>query len=156
MPSSGPVSFTGTTKYQDKSFVVTSPPVNFVVAAPFTLKVEGAPVKLKPGDKAKLKVTAVRKGGYDGPIKMLVGMDTSGVITGIIVADHREPYGYFSVDPPDFPAQFKGKSIRDPFEVGTDVDVISRATITTRAAAREIRESARMVARAVLKPEDVR
>ena len=48
------------------------------------------------------------------------------------------------------------KSIRDRFEVGQDVDLTSRATITVRAAAREIRESSRIVARAVLKPTDVR
>ncbi len=67
-----PVSFTGTAKHQDKSFVVPTLPVNLVVAAPFTLKVEGAPVKLKPGDKTKLKITAARKGGYDGPINLEV------------------------------------------------------------------------------------
>jgi NosR/NirI family nitrous oxide reductase transcriptional regulator len=33
--------------------------------------------------------------GYDGPIKILVGMDTGGVLTGILVADHHEPYGWF-------------------------------------------------------------
>src|SRR5688572_8211840 len=30
--------------------------------------------------------------GYDGPIKVLVGMDTKGILTGIIVASHTEPY----------------------------------------------------------------
>ena len=38
--------------------------------------------------------------GYDGPIKMLVGMDTEGILTGVIVTEHHEPYGYFSVEPP--------------------------------------------------------
>ena len=38
--------------------------------------------------------------GYDGPIKILVGMDTKGVLTGVIVAGHNEPYGDFSVDRP--------------------------------------------------------
>jgi hypothetical protein len=54
-----------------------------------------------------------------------------------------------------FGAHFKGKSIRDRFEVGADVDAVSRATITVRAAAREIRDSARLVARAVLPPAAV-
>src|SRR5262245_35256460 len=36
--------------------------------------------------------------GFDGPIKMLVGLNTEGKIAGVIVTDHREPYGYFSVD----------------------------------------------------------
>ena len=36
-----------------------------------------------------------------------------GILTGAIVDYHSEPYGYFSVEPPEFAAQFKGKSIRD-------------------------------------------
>ncbi len=40
--------------------------------APFALKVEPSPLKLAPGAKAKLKITAVRKGGYAGPIALEV------------------------------------------------------------------------------------
>jgi transcriptional regulator of nitric oxide reductase len=94
--------------------------------------------------------------GYHGHIHMLIGMDTVGKLTGLIVDVNTEPYGDISVELPEFAAQFKGKSIRDPFVPGQDVDVVSRATITVRAAAREIRESSRMVARAVLRPEDVK
>jgi NosR/NirI family nitrous oxide reductase transcriptional regulator len=89
---------------------------------------------------------------YDGPIKMLVGMDTAGVLTGIIVTDHREPYGYFSVDVPEFARQFEQKSIRDRFQVGADVDAVTRATITVTSASRAIRNSARKIARAYLVP----
>jgi NosR/NirI family nitrous oxide reductase transcriptional regulator len=88
--------------------------------------------------------------GYDGPIKMLVGMDTKGLLTGVVVVDHREPYGYFSVDPPAFAAQFVGKDIRDRFRVGEDVDAVSRASITIASATRAIRNSARRVARQLL------
>ena len=90
--------------------------------------------------------------GYDGPIKILVGMDLQGVLAGVVVVDHNEPYGYFSVDPPGFAAQFTAKSIRDPFKVGSDVDAISRASITVGSAARAIRNSARRVARQLLTP----
>ena len=90
--------------------------------------------------------------GFDGPIKMLVGMNPAGEITGVIVTDHREPYGYFSVDLPDWPKQFEGKSIRDAFKVGADVDAISRATITVQSASRAIRNSSRKIARAHLAP----
>jgi transcriptional regulator of nitric oxide reductase len=93
--------------------------------------------------------------GYHGHIHMLIGMDTAGRLTGLIVDRHTEPYGDFSIEPEQFAAQFKGKSIRDRFEVGADVDAVSRATITIRAAAREVRDSARMVARAVLSPAAV-
>ena len=91
--------------------------------------------------------------GFDGPIKMLVGMNTDGILTGVIVTEHHEPYGYFSVEPPKFAAQFKGKKISDPFRVGSDVDAVSRASITINSAARAIRDSSRMVASKLLPPE---
>ena len=94
--------------------------------------------------------------GYHGHIHMLIGMNTSGRLTGVILDRHTEPYGDISIELPAFASQFTGKSIRDKFEFGVDVDAVSRATITVRAAAREIRESARMVARAVLTPADVK
>jgi transcriptional regulator of nitric oxide reductase len=94
--------------------------------------------------------------GYHGHIHMLIGMNPQGRLTGVIMDRNTEPYGDISINLPEFPLQFRGKSIRDKFEVGQDVDVTSRATISVRAAAREIRDSARMVARAVLKPEDLR
>ena len=89
---------------------------------------------------------------YDGPIKMLVGMDTRGMLTGVIVDEHREPYGYFSIDLPEWPVQFEGKSVRDPFRVGEDIDAISRATVTVSSASRAVRNSARRIARAHLTP----
>jgi transcriptional regulator of nitric oxide reductase len=90
--------------------------------------------------------------GYDGPIQMLVGINPKGVLAGIVVTAHREPYGYFSVDPPEFAAQFANKDVRDPFKVGQDVEAISRATITINSATRAIRNSARRFARAMLAP----
>src|SRR5262245_36100512 len=90
--------------------------------------------------------------GYDGPIKMLVGLDVKGILTGVIVVEHHEPYGSFSVEPPGFAAQFRGKNIRDPFKVGADVDAVSRASITITSATRAIKNSARRVARQLLPP----
>jgi transcriptional regulator of nitric oxide reductase len=90
--------------------------------------------------------------GFDGPIKMIVGIDPTGELTAVVVTDHREPYGYFSVDLPEWSAQFEGKSIREAFKVGADVDAISRATITVTSASRAIRNAARKIARAHLAP----
>lgn len=90
--------------------------------------------------------------GYGGPIPILVGIDPKGVLTGVIVADHHEPYGDFSIDRPAFAAEFKGKDVRDPFRLGTDVDAVSRATITMSSAVRAIRNSSRAVARALIAP----
>ena len=83
---------------------------------------------------------------------MLVGMDVKGILTGVIVVEHHEPYGSFSVEPPRFAAQFRGKSIRDPFKVGGDVDAVSRASITITSATRAVKNSARRVARQLLQP----
>jgi transcriptional regulator of nitric oxide reductase len=87
--------------------------------------------------------------GYDGPIKILVGLALNGTLAGVIVADHHEPYGSFSVDRPEFAAQFRGKRLTDAFRVGRDVDAVSRATLTVTSAARAIRNSARRMAGAL-------
>lgn len=94
--------------------------------------------------------------GYHGHIHMLIGMDVRGRITKVIMDLNTEPYGDISIDLPEFAAQFTGKSVRDKFEVGQDIDLVSRATISVKAAARTVRESSRMVARALLQPTDLR
>ena len=90
--------------------------------------------------------------GYGGPIVMLVGIDLKGLLTGVIITEHHEPYGDFSIDRPNFAATFRGKDVRDPFRLGTDIDAVSRATITMSSAVRAIRNSARRVARELIAP----
>lgn len=92
---------------------------------------------------------------YHGPIHILVGLDTHGIITGAVVDYHSEPYGYFSVEPPEFAAQFKGKSVFDRFVVGSDIDAISRASISIKSGSRAVRDSVRIAARAFLSPGQV-
>ena len=91
--------------------------------------------------------------GYHGPIHILVGLDLKGTITGAIVDYDSEPYGYFSVEPPKFGAQFKGKTIKDPFIVGRDVEAVSRASISIGSATRAIRDGSRLAATKLLPPE---
>lgn len=91
--------------------------------------------------------------GYHGPIHILVGLDLKGTITGAVVDYHSEPYGYFSVEPPKFAAQFKGKTIRDPFVVGRDVDAVSRASISIASATRAVRDGSRLAASKLLSTE---
>lgn len=88
--------------------------------------------------------------GYGGPIVMLVGIDLKGFLTGLIIAEHHEPYGDFSIDRAEFSAAFKNKNVRDPFRLGQDVDAVSRATITMSSAVRAIRNASRRVARELL------
>ena len=90
--------------------------------------------------------------GYSGPIAILVGINLKGLLTGIVVGDHVEPYGDFSIDRPAFAAQFRNKDVRDPFRLGEDIDAVSRATITMSSAVRAVRNSSRLVARTLLAP----
>jgi len=94
--------------------------------------------------------------GYHGAIHFLIGLDLTGIITGVVLDYDSEPYGYFSVQPAAFVAQFKGKSVRDPFKLGQDVDMVSRATITMNSAVRAIRDSSRAMARQFLNPASVK
>jgi len=88
--------------------------------------------------------------GYKGEIWMLVGMDPGGALINISIVYHNEPFGYFSIDLPNFIEQFRGKSVLAPMTVGKDIDAVSRATITNSAAVRSIRDSARRMAREFL------
>ncbi|MGD9905527.1 MAG: FMN-binding protein [Vicinamibacterales bacterium] len=94
--------------------------------------------------------------GYHGPIHILVGMDLTGILSGVVVDYDSEPYGYFSVQPPEFATQFTGKSVRAPFRVGGDVAAVSRATITISSATRAIRDSSRAMAKAFLNPANLK
>jgi hypothetical protein len=64
------VFLTGKAKLGKGEVSAAAPPLVLILGAPFDLKVEPAMVSLKPGEKAKVKVTAVRKAGYKGPIAL--------------------------------------------------------------------------------------
>jgi transcriptional regulator of nitric oxide reductase len=88
--------------------------------------------------------------GYDGPIKVLVGINTAGFVTNIVVAEHKEPYGYRSIDQQRYADQFINKSIADPFRLRADVNAVSGATATVGSATRSIRDTAKRLAEAFL------
>ena len=60
------------------------------------------------------------------------------------------------VDPPEFVARLKGKSVRDRFIVGQDIVAVSRATITMNSAARALRDASRAMAKAFLTPDQIK
>jgi hypothetical protein len=94
--------------------------------------------------------------GYNGPTHMFIGMDMAGIIVGAITAYSTDPYAGWSVEPPEFAAQFKGKSIRAPFRVGEDIHAVSRASLTVNSATRAVRDSARAMAKLFLNPANVK
>jgi hypothetical protein len=65
-----PVRFTGKVNLPNKEFEVTTSPADLVLALPFELKIEPSPLKIDVGAKAKVKILATRKGGYQGPIAL--------------------------------------------------------------------------------------
>ncbi len=85
--------------------------------------------------------------GYAGPIKTLVVINPGGRIEKVRILSHHETKNYVHyMLTEDYLRGFEGKSIRDPFEVDRDIDGISRATISVKALAATVRESARKVA----------
>lgn len=91
--------------------------------------------------------------GYSGPVQAVVGMALDGTITGVRVLEYYESYKSQMGDflrRPGHQEQYAGKSIEDSFLVRGDVDGIARATVSSRALARGVRDAARRVARAYL------
>jgi Na+-translocating ferredoxin:NAD+ oxidoreductase RnfG subunit len=90
--------------------------------------------------------------GYSAPIRVLVGMDMGGKITGTRVTYYveslRSSRGDFLRG--FYQEQFTGKRMTDRFLVRRDIETVSGATITAAAAARGIRNASRRVAAAYL------
>ena len=79
-------------------------------------------------------------GAFGGPIKLLVGVDTDGKISGIKILEHSETPGLgANAVKPAFYSQFAGKPVTDGFEAKKDVDAITAATITSRAVAESVK-----------------
>ena len=70
IPGTYALNFRGSSKVGGKDFAYYALPTPLSIVLPFELKVEPSPVSLKPGAKVKVKVSAVRKGGFAGPIEV--------------------------------------------------------------------------------------
>ena len=97
------------------------------------------------------------RGGYSGPITMMVGVSAEGIITGLTILGHSETPGLganaasksFFVDRArgvTFYGQFAGKKASDPLEVKGDVVAITASTVTSRAVAAAVKAAGLAVA----------
>lgn len=94
--------------------------------------------------------------GYSGkPIRILVGMDLEGTITGARLVDHHEPIvliGIPEVKVRDFIAGYRGRNIVKELTSAADttegLDIISGATVTVMVIDDSIRRAALKLARA--------
>lgn len=91
--------------------------------------------------------------GYSSEIVMMVGLRPAGTLTAVTVVSHQEPYGYRSIELRRFTDQFPDRRYRERLNVGDDVDGVSGATITVRAATSAIRRSTRRMFREFVKEQ---
>jgi len=85
-------------------------------------------------------VAVVKRQGWGGPMTFTTETDRSGVIKRVFHIDHRETPSFFiKLEKNDYFKQYPGKKASDPIMPGTDVDTISRATISSKAIAKCIR-----------------
>ncbi|WP_346868022.1 RnfABCDGE type electron transport complex subunit G [Clostridium sp. UBA1353] len=80
-------------------------------------------------------VFQVNSSGYGGKIELMVGIDAEGAVSGITILSHTETPGLGSKakDDPSFAAQYKGLSSEKELTVGSDIQAITGATITSKA-----------------------
>ena len=99
---------------------------------------------------AALFVVSARD-GYAGPIRVLVGVDVSGAVTGVHVLEHRETPGLgdrVESGKSDWVQQFDGRSLIDPSPSGWAIkrdggrfDQLTGASVTPRAIVKTIRDT---------------
>ena len=99
---------------------------------------------------AALFVVSARD-GYAGAIRLLVGIDIEGAVTGVHVLEHRETPGLgdgIESSKSDWARQFAGRSFGDPVVSGWKIrrdggefDQLTGASVTTRAVVKAIRET---------------
>ena len=129
-----------------ESTIVIAPPHDLPGNGPVTIYrvyAGGGPV-------AALFVVTARD-GFSGPIRLLVGVDAQGTVTGARVLEHRETPGLGDLiesSKSDWILQFNDRSLTNPPEPawairrdGGDFDQLTGASITPRAVIRAIKET---------------
>ena len=83
--------------------------------------------------------------GYAGNIAMLIGVSNDGYVTGLQVRDMEETYGLGAEALSDW--EFLAQFLRNEgdAEVGTNIDAISGATVTSKAIARSVNSAVAVV-----------
>ena len=89
--------------------------------------------------------------GYSGPIRLLIGIETNGTISGVHVLEHRETPGLgdrVESGKSDWVQQFNGRSLVDPEPTawrikgdGGHFDQLTGASVTPRAIIKAIRDT---------------
>ena len=94
----------------------------------------------RKGEEAVGYATLLEVVGKERPITFLIGIQPSGEVKGVEVLVYRESRGS-EIRHPRFMAQFVKKKIDNPLRLGDDVESISGATLSSRAATYAVRKA---------------
>jgi NosR/NirI family transcriptional regulator, nitrous oxide reductase regulator len=85
--------------------------------------------------------------GYGGPFVIGLRIMEDARVHGVALFDNKETPAFLDkIEKANFAAQYVGKHVSDDFLVGEDVDVVSGATVSTRAATMAVRNGAHIAA----------
>lgn len=103
------------------------------------------------GIPAAALIVMTAEDGYSGPIRILLGVDTKGVVTGLRILEHRETPGVgdgIAHDRSNWAEQFAGRTLGDPpigrwaiHGDGGDFDQLTGASVTPRAVIKATRDT---------------
>ena len=127
-----------TLQVQNRTLLGTDEPVTV-----YRARLQGKPVALV--------IAAVAPDGYSGTIRLLVGINVDGSLSGVRVVSHRETPGLgdaIEEERSDWILGFTGKSLQDPplqkwavKKDGGAFDQLTGATITPRAVVKAVRQA---------------
>jgi len=130
--------FSDTVEVRDEELLGTDEPVTVYRA-------------FRQGKPSAVILAPVAPGGYSGAIRLLIGIDIDGRITGVRVTSHRETPGLgdgIEADRSDWIRSFDGRSIGNPALAGWEVkrdggifDQFTGATVTPRAVVNAVRNA---------------
>ena len=89
--------------------------------------------------------------GQHEQITFAVKLSPEGTVERHEVMVYREAYGQ-EISDARFRRQFQGKTVKDPVRAGTDIDVVTGATISSRSMAVGVRRALILLDELVLKP----
>ena len=125
-----------------------------IIPAPHTLPGSGDATIYRvyaAGVPAAALFVVTARDGYSGPIRLLIGIDAMGAITGVHVLEHRETPGLgdrVESGKSDWVRQFVGRSLGNPAPDGWEIkrdggvfDQLTGASVTPRAIVNAIRET---------------
>lgn len=88
--------------------------------------------------------------GYGGPMTVAVGVNTTGEVQKVVVAEHKEtPSWMQQVRRSDFLQSLSGKMYDETFQVGEDVDGVTGATTSSKAIAQATLDGSRRAAQVI-------